>query len=424
MKISDNYQNGIPGFRSVPLTGVIYVMNRAMQEGYSYGNNQWFNLGQGAQETGVLAGAPKRIKNVKINYELCEYGPVAGTTELRKAVADFYNKTFRKNKRSKYSYRNVAISGGGRAGLARIASAFGGINLGHFIPDYTAYEELLSVFKAFNPIPILLDQNNGYQISISDLQKEIYGRGLSALLVSNPSNPTGRHIIGSELAQWVALASEAHCTFVFDEFYSHYVFSKTDNPLNIVSAAEYIEDVNKDPIVIIDGLTKNWRYPGWRISWTLAPEKVIESITSAGSFLDGGANHILQKAAISLLDTKNVQQETRAIQTVFKKKRNIAVKKLRQLGFVIDSEPQGSFYVFARLDKLPRSLRDGMTLFEKGLEEKVITVPGQFFDVNPGKRRQDIHSQYKNYTRISFGPNLRSVQGGLAALQRVIAKHI
>ena len=41
--------------------------------------------------------------------------------------------------------------------LTRLASALGNVNMGHFIPDYTAYEELLSVFKAFSAIPILLD---------------------------------------------------------------------------------------------------------------------------------------------------------------------------------------------------------------------------------------------------------------------------
>ena len=59
--------------------------------------------------------------------------------------------------------------------------------MGHFIPDYTAYEELLSVFKAFTPIPILLRAENGYKISPADLKEEILGRGLSALLVSNPA---------------------------------------------------------------------------------------------------------------------------------------------------------------------------------------------------------------------------------------------
>ena len=68
------------------------------------------------------------------------------------------------------------------------------------------------------------------------------------------------------------------------------------------SAARYVEDVDRDPVVIFDGLTKNWRYPGWRVTWTVGPREVIEAVASAGSFLDGGGSRPLQRAAIPLLD--------------------------------------------------------------------------------------------------------------------------
>jgi aspartate/methionine/tyrosine aminotransferase len=80
----------------------------------------------------------------------------------------------------------VSIAGGGRVALTRLAAALGNINMGHFLPDYTAYEELLSVFKAFTSVPILLDPEEGYQISYENLKREILGRGFKALLASNP----------------------------------------------------------------------------------------------------------------------------------------------------------------------------------------------------------------------------------------------
>src|SRR5437762_6419239 len=118
---------------------------------------------------------------------------------------------------SKYSADNVSVSGGGRAALTRAAASLGHVNLGHFLPDYTAYEELLDIFKAFTAIPILLEPERGYAFSIADLRREIEGRGLSALLLSNPSNPTGKLIGGDELASWVALAREYQCTLMLDE---------------------------------------------------------------------------------------------------------------------------------------------------------------------------------------------------------------
>jgi hypothetical protein len=46
---------------------------------------------------------------------------------LRKAVADLYNDTYRKNKESKYTFENVCIVPGGRAGLSRVAAVIGDV---------------------------------------------------------------------------------------------------------------------------------------------------------------------------------------------------------------------------------------------------------------------------------------------------------
>ena len=125
---------------------------------------------------------------------------------------------------SQYSAENVCVSGGGRAALTRAAASLGHINLGHFLPDYTAYEELLDIFKAFTAIPILLEGDRGYAFGADDLRREITGRGLSAILMSNPCNPTGKLVEGDELARWVTTARELDCTLLLDEFYSHYIY--------------------------------------------------------------------------------------------------------------------------------------------------------------------------------------------------------
>ena len=183
----------IPGFRPVPFTGVIYVMAEAARRGYRYGHPDWCNLGQGQPETGPLPGAPPRVHQIEIGVDDQDYAPVPGIWELRRAVAELYNRLYRAGKRSRYTERNVCICGGGRASLTRAVAALGQVNLGHFLPDYTAYEELLDIFKLFTSIPILLDGRRAATTSASsDLRREITGRGLSALLLSNPCNPTGQ----------------------------------------------------------------------------------------------------------------------------------------------------------------------------------------------------------------------------------------
>jgi N-succinyldiaminopimelate aminotransferase len=417
--VSDDFT--IPAFRSVPRTGVIYVTSEAHKLGYRSSDPAWCNLGQGQPETGDLPGAPPRTHEVAVRVDDQDYAPVPGLWELREAVASLYNRLYRKGLPSQYSAENVSISGGGRAALTRAAASLGHVNLGHFLPDYTAYEELLDVFKAFTAIPILLEGERGYSFSPDDLVKEIQGRGLSALLLSNPCNPTGKLVQGDELARWVRIAREQECSFLLDEFYSHYIWNGRPGQLPIESAARYVEDVNRDPIVIFDGLTKNWRYPGWRVTWTLGPAKVIEAVASAGSFLDGGGSRPLQRAAISLLEEDVVQKETLAINAAFRKKRDKMIARLERIGIRPDRAPDGTFYVWGNLSSLPPPLNDGMGFFRAALAAKVITVPGEFFDVNPGKRRSHRASRFRQYTRFSFGPPQAQLDTALSRLEAMVA---
>jgi len=413
----------VSAFRPVPRTGVIFVTSEAEKRGYRPGSAEWCNLGQGQPETGNLPGAPPRLESLEVTTDAHEYAPVAGLSELRAAIADAYNRRFRRGMPSQYSMENVAICGGGRLALARACVALGEVNLGHFLPDYTAYEELLGVFRLFNPIPILLEGSRRYHFSVDELRREILGRGLSALLLSNPCNPTGRHIAGSELAAWVATARSLDCALLIDEFYSHYVWTSPDGvPAPIVSAAQFVEDVEKDPIILFDGLTKNWRYPGMRISWTVGPKKVIEGVTSAGSFLDGGGSRPAQAAAIPLLGDDVIDAETNAIRRSFAPKRALLVEQLRKLGVAIDAEPEGGFYVWGSVEHLPPGLNDGMSFFQRALERQVITVPGAFFDINPGHRRSGRPSRFSRHLRFSFGPAQPVLETACERLRALVAE--
>jgi aspartate/methionine/tyrosine aminotransferase len=409
-------------FRPVPRTGVIYVTTEATRRGFSQSDPEWCNLGQGMPETGDLPGAPPRVHQVTIAVDDQEYAPVAGVMDLRAAVAEMYNRLYRVGTKSQYKAENVCISGGGRAALTRAAASLGHVNLGHFLPDYTAYEELLDIFKAFTAIPILLEGDRGYAFSAEDLRREILGRGLSAILLSNPCNPTGKLVADDEMQRWVATARELDCTLLLDEFYSHYVYrGRPGGALPVASAARYVEDVNRDPVLIFDGLTKNWRYPGWRVSWAVGPRSVIDTLASAGSFLDGGGSRPLQKAAIPLLAQEYVVQETRAIQEAFRKKRDRVLSELERIGVRFDRVPDGTFYAWGNVSGLPSPLDDGMGFFRAALARKVITVPGEFFDVNPGKRRRAHGSRFDHYVRFSFGPSAEVVERALARIAELVA---
>lgn len=413
----------VNAFRPVPRTGVIYVTTEAGARGYRTGHPDWCNLGQGMPETGALPGAPPRAEQVSIDPMDHEYAPVSGLWELREAVASLYNHLYRRGMPSQYSAENVSISGGGRASLTRVVASLGQVNLGHFLPDYTAYEELLDIFRLVTPIPILLSREQAYAFTPDALEREIKGRGLGAVLLSNPNNPMGKLISGDELSGWTSVARRYDSCLILDEFYSHYVWRRgAGEPGPTVSAARYVEDVDRDPVAILDGLTKNWRYPGWRVTWTVGPRAMIEAVESAGSFLDGGGSKPLQRAAVDLLEPERVIQEGRAIREAFLQKRELMLRRVQDLGLTVDREPDGTFYVFVSLQDLPESISDGLDFFRAALDHRVICVPGLFFDVNPGRRRAQHLSRFHQRVRLSFGPSLEEVSRGLDRLETMIGE--
>ncbi len=414
-------QSAISAFRNVPRTGVIYVMNEARKAGYRGGDPSWSNFGQGMPETGQLPGAPPRIDQIQIAEADHEYAPVDGLWELREAVAEYYSRLYRRGMRSQYTAENVCICPGGRTALTRAVAALGNITLGHLLPDYTAYEELLDIFRLILPIPILLDPDRGYDFSLDELRREILGRGLSALLMSNPCNPTGKAIAGESLRGWVSIARQLDCTLILDEFYSHYVWRNDqfeDNPT--CSAAAFVEDVDRDPVLLLNGLTKNWRYPGWRLAWVVGPKPLMSALASAGSFLDGGASRPLQRAAISILSEEHTQREIQALQRAFRTKRDMMLGRLSSMGVHVECPPQGTFYVWGNVRNLPAPLASGMRLFRAGLTRQLICVPGGFFDVNPGQKRAARPSRFRHHVRFSFGPARSSLEAGLDRLEALI----
>ena len=118
-----------------------------MANGFSYSSShEWANLGQGAPEVGNIPDAPPRPQSIQLPLDSLEYAPTTGvkgrvllcnclrypptpcfSTDLREAVANLYNHTYRQGKRSQYTYENVCIVPGGRAGLSRVAAVIGDV---------------------------------------------------------------------------------------------------------------------------------------------------------------------------------------------------------------------------------------------------------------------------------------------------------
>lgn len=401
-------------------TGVIWATEQAQAKGYTPDDPNWTNFGQGAPEVGPIPGCMEKPDTVDSGVHEREYAPTAGLKELREAVANLYNTHYREGMRSKYTYENVCIVPGGRAGLIRIASILRDCYMSFFFPDYTAYSEMLSLFKNFAPIPVPLDDSDNYQMHLDIIQSEL-NRGVTAMLTSNPRNPTGQALKGADLQRLHDMCRN-NCLLIMDEFYTRYTYDMGCDGSS-TSSASFVHDVNVDPVLILDGLTKAFRLPGWRVCWILGPKKYIQALSSAGSYLDGGTNAPFQKAAIPMLEPTLVRKEMAALQTHFKAKRDYCISRLESMGFKFKIIPNATFYLWLDLSNLPGKISSALGFFQECLKEKIICVPGIFFDLNPLARREIHDSPMFHFVRLSYGPPMDQLKQGLDGIQRIIDRY-
>jgi len=98
------------------------------------------------------------------------------------------------------------------------------------------------------------------------------------------------------------------------------------------------------------------------------------------------------------------------------------VARLEEMGFKLAFKPNSTFYIWLDLSELPESINDGLNFFQACLGEKVIVVPGIFFDLNPSKRRDLFDSPCHHFVRFSYGPKMETLKMGLNGIERVVKK--
>ncbi len=388
------------------------VLTAAAERGYRPGDPDWINLGQGQPEIGDLPGAPPRITSIELDPGDHAYGPVSGLAELREAVAAHYNRLYRAGK-APYTAANVSITAGGRLALNRVIAALGPADIGYTLPDYAAYQDILDRnMPRIRPVAGRMPGRHGGQPA----------GGLDAFLMSNPRNPAGSVIAGEPLARLVRDLTASRTALIVDEFYSHYVYDPEGGPADRpVSAAEHVEDTASDPVLIIDGLTKNFRYPGWRLGWIVGPAETIRIVERLGQDLDGGTSRLVQRAALAALAPAYADAETRAVRTAFATKRRILLDGLRSAGVRVDPEPLGTFYVWGDVSGLPGPLCTAGGFFDAALDAGVITVPGPAFDLDPAGAGRS--GAFDSRIRFSYGPAADAVAEGARRVHDVVAKY-
>ncbi|MEI8244317.1 MAG: aminotransferase class I/II-fold pyridoxal phosphate-dependent enzyme [Lentisphaerota bacterium] len=266
-----------------------------------------------------------------------------------------------------------------------------------FSPFYENYgaDAILSgaepIFVPLRPPDFLFDPD--------ELEKA-FQLGPKALVLCNPSNPSGKVFSREELEIIARLAVKYDTFVITDEVYEHIVYAPLRHTY-IASLPGMFERT-----LSCSSLSKTYSITGWRIGYIIGPEYLISEARKIHDFLTVGAAAPLQEAAVAGLELPGQYYDD--LLTKYTSRRNLFLEALDSAGLTF-TKPQGAYYVMVDISKF--GFPDDTAFCE--WMAKVIgvaAVPGSSFFREPVKHLIRFHFAKKLETLIDAGIRLRKLK--------------
>jgi len=302
------------------------------------------------------------------------YPPTPGIPELRSAVADYVNGS---TEHGVIEPANVIISAGVKQALFNLSFCLfqEGDEILVPAPYWPSYLAIVQLAGAL-PVVVPTAWDEYFRIDIDELER-LRTPATRALFLNSPSNPSGgvydRNLLG-RLAAW---AREHNVWIVSDEIYRRLYFEGDSAPsiYDVPHAAERV--------VHLDGISKAFSMPGWRIGYATAPTEIVQKMSALQSQTTSGAAGPSQHAAAAVLASPERDDIVRGFRDILRRRRDTAVAALRDVPGLEVREPAGAIYLYVRLTETDNSLKLAEQLL---VEAGVASVPGEPFGT-PGYLR-------------------------------------
>jgi alanine-synthesizing transaminase len=249
-------------------------------------------------------------------------------------------------------------------------------------PEYPLYGAVLAKLGA-EPNAYDLDESNGWEPDLDDLKRRINSR-TKAILLINPSNPTGSVMSRQTLEQIIELARRHNLLILADEIYDKLIYAPGTEHVSIATLAPDV------PMVTFNGLSKAYLVPGWRIGWAVAtgPHEVLHHYLEAVHRLLRArlsAPHPFQHAIKPALE--GPQDHIPVMNEKLRRRAQMTVDWAKRTPGVSLVAPKGAFYAYPSLD-IPE---DDLTFVTALLKQKhVLVVHGSGFGQKPGTKHMRI----------------------------------
>ena len=229
--------------------------------------------------------------------------------------------------------------------------------------------------------------------------RQAFEQGAKALILCNPSNPTGKVFSKEELQYIAKLAIEFDTFVITDEVYEHIVYKPYVHTYMASLPGMFERTLS------CSSLSKTYSITGWRLGYIIGPEAVISACRKVHDFLTVGAAAPLQKAAAKGLEFGPEYYDWLA--DLYEKKRSLFLDGLDRIGLSY-FKPQGAYYVLVDVSRF--GVTDDYDFCEwLAREVGVAAVPGSSF----------FHEPIYNYIRFHFAKKDETLNKAIERLQKL-----
>ena len=275
-------------------------------------------------------------------------------------------------------------------------------------PDYPLWTAAVSL-SGGTPVHYLCDESRGWLPDIADMRAKITPN-TRAIVVINPNNPTGALYPDETLLGIIALAREFGLIVYSDEVYDKVLYDGAQH----TSMAALSEDVLT---VIFNGLSKNYRSCGYRAGWMV----VCGDKRGAQDYIEGLDMLSSMRLCANVPGQYAIQTALGGYQSIhdlvgeggrLRRQRDLAWELITAIPGVSCVRPQGTLYMFPRLDPAVYPIQDDQQFISRLLEaERVLLVQGTGFNwVKPDHFRL-VFLPHEDDLREAIGRIARFLEG-------------
>jgi len=319
------------------------------------------------------------------------YTPNAGIPELREAIAD------------RYAGEGVSVDPTGEVGvttgamealhLAMLTVVDSGTEVVIPTPGWPNHATQTRLAGG-EPVEVPLSADEGFALD-PEAVIEAIGEKTAAVVLTRPSNPTGR-VFEVDAVGAVAAAAADHGAYVIaDEVYRDLVYEGDGR-----SIAAVVDD--PENVITVASCSKTYAMTGWRVGWLLAPAAVSERANAIHESTTACASSVGQHAALAALT--GPEEPIHEMRAAFAERREYVTERIEALPGITAPTPEGAFYAFLDVRAFgEETLSIATTLLE---EYGVVVAPGTGFgEVGEG------------HLRVSFAAGMDELERGFDGIE-------